>query len=194
MQGLAPVCPYITVPPALDVGCNFIPDQMIRRLGFVSRPIAGLSRLEIPRIVAISRARNATDDIRGVQAFTGLDFAQVIEGPEGAVANLWLRIRADDRHCDIVTLVDERAQACWFEDWRVAFPSDGPTVGRIASWRTSVADMGRRLACRVAGRFLVARRGLTSAEKNARVRGHSVFTQFSLKFQGAESLPRVLQC
>lgn len=139
MQGHAPVCPYITVPPALDAGCTAIPDHMIRRLGFLSRPVVDLSLLEIPRIVAIGRARNAMNDICGVQVFTGLDFAQLIEGPEGAVTNLWLRIRADDRHCDIVTLVDERAQAAWFEDWRVAFPSDGPTVGRIASWRTSVA-------------------------------------------------------
>jgi len=113
---------------------------MIRRLGFVSRPAASLPLHEIPRIVAIGRARNAANDVRGVQAFTGLDFAQLIEGPESAVAELWLRIRADDRHCDVVTLLDERAHECWFEDWRVAFPYDGPTVGRIASWRTSVAS------------------------------------------------------
>jgi hypothetical protein len=112
---------------------------MIRRLGFVSRPAAGLPLHEIPRIVAIGRARNAANGVRGVQAFTGLDFAQLIEGPEFAVADLWRRIRADARHGDIVTLVDERAHECWFEDWRVAFPSDGPTVGRIASWRMSVA-------------------------------------------------------
>jgi len=112
---------------------------MIRRLAFVSRPVVGLSLLEIPRIVAIGRSRNAANDIRGVQVFTGLDFAQLIEGPESAVADLWLRIRADSRHGDIVTLVDELTPRCWFQDWRVAFPSDGPTVGRIASWRTSVA-------------------------------------------------------
>jgi len=112
---------------------------MIRRLGFVSRPVTGLPLHEIPRIVAIGRARNAANDIRGVQAFTGLDFAQLIEGPESAVADLWRCIRADGRHCDLVTLVDERAPACWFDDWRVAFPCDGTTVGRIASWRTSVA-------------------------------------------------------
>lgn len=139
MQGPAPVCHYITVPPAIDAGCNPVLDRMIRRLAFVSRPVVGLSLLEIPRIVAIGRSRNAANDICGVQAFTGLDFAQLLEGPESAVADLWLRIRADKRHCDIVTLVDERAPRCWFPDWRVAFPSDGPTVDRIASWRTSVA-------------------------------------------------------
>jgi hypothetical protein len=112
---------------------------MMRRLAFVSRPVIGLSLLEIPRIVSISRSRNAANDIRGVQVFTGLDFAQLIEGPESAVSDLWRRIRADSRHGDIVTLVDERSPQCWFQDWRVAFPSDGPTVGRIATWRTSVA-------------------------------------------------------
>lgn len=113
---------------------------MIRRLAYVSRPRPNLSLVEIPRIVAICRSHNAADGITGVLLFTGLDFAQLIEGEPDMVAALWARIQADDRHRDLVTFIDERAPQRWFPDWRVGFPSDSVLVAQIAAWRE-----GRRL-------------------------------------------------
>jgi Sensors of blue-light using FAD len=108
---------------------------MIRRLAYVSRPRPNLPLVEIPRIVAICRAHNEMDGITGVLLFTGLDFAQLIEGELDVVAALWARIQADDRHRDIHTFLDERAPSRWFPDWRVGFPSDSTVVGQIAAWR-----------------------------------------------------------
>jgi hypothetical protein len=108
---------------------------MIRRIGYVSHPVPGLSLAEIPRIVATCRARNDAEGVRGILIFTGLDFAQLVEGPPGSVADLWARIRADNRHHDVVTMFDERALSTWFSDWRVGFPSDPATIGQIAAWR-----------------------------------------------------------
>jgi hypothetical protein len=108
---------------------------MIRRIAYVSRPRSGMSLVEVPRIVAHCRAHNALDGISGVLLFTGLDFAQVIEGAPDVVGRLWTRILADDRHQDIVPVLDARAQTRWFPDWRVGYPSDGALVGAIARWR-----------------------------------------------------------
>ena len=108
---------------------------MIRRLAYVSRPRPNLSLIEIPRIVSMCRAHNETDDITGVLLFTGLDFAQLIEGEVDVVAALWGRIKADDRHRDIHVFLDERAPERWFPDWRVGFPSDSTVVAQIAAWR-----------------------------------------------------------
>jgi Sensors of blue-light using FAD len=108
---------------------------MIRRIGYVSRPVPGLALAEIPRIVSLCRARNGSAGIRGVLLFTGLEFAQLLEGPSEPVANIWERIRNDCRHHDLVTLFDERALTPWFPDWRVGFPSDSTIVSQIASWR-----------------------------------------------------------
>lgn len=108
---------------------------MIRRIAYVSRPVSGLSLCEIPRIVSTSRAHNDIAGIGGVLIFTGLEFAQLIEGPSQPVAELWDRIRADSRHCDLVTLFDERALTPWYSDWRTGFPSDSVTAGQIAAWR-----------------------------------------------------------
>ena len=109
---------------------------MIRRLVYVSRPRPGLPVVEIPRIVSVCRARNEIEGISGVLLYTGLDFAQVIEGPLQPVENLWARIRADDRHCDIVTLIDERALSPWFSDWRVGYPAGGTVMAQVSAWRT----------------------------------------------------------
>ena len=114
---------------------------MSRRIGYVSRPVAGLSLVEIPRIVSTSRARNDAAGIRGMLIFTGLEFAL-----------LWEKIRVDPRHCDLVTLFDERTLAPWYSDWRVGFPSDSPTAGQIAAWRRRPAtawDEQRRAELRM---------------------------------------------
>lgn len=108
---------------------------MIRRIGYVSRPVPGLALVEIARIVSVCRARNNAANVRGVLLFTGLDFAQVLEGPSDAVASVWRKICADARHRDLVTLFDEHASTMWFGDWRVGFPSDVATVNQIAQWR-----------------------------------------------------------
>ena len=108
---------------------------MIRRIGYVSRPVPGLALVEIARIVSVCRARNNAANVLGVLLFTGLDFAQVLEGPSDAVASVWQKICADARHRDLVTLFDEHASTMWFGDWRVGFPSDVATVNQIAQWR-----------------------------------------------------------
>lgn len=108
---------------------------MIRRLAYVSRLRPGLSPVEIPRIVSICRARNELEGISGVLLFTGADFAHVIEGSPETVADLWTRIRADDRHCDIITLFDENAPAPWFPDWRVGYPTDSTVAVQVSAWR-----------------------------------------------------------
>ena len=109
---------------------------MIRRIGYVSRPAPGLALVEIARIVSVCRARNAAANVCGVLLFTGLEFAQVIEGPSDAIATVRQKICADARHRDLVTLFDEHVPTMWFGDWRVGFPSDVATVNQIAAWRT----------------------------------------------------------
>ena len=108
---------------------------MIRRLAYVSRPRPGLPLVEIPRIVGRSRVRNGLDEITGVLLFTGLEFAQVIEGSPQNVSDVWARIRADERHCDIVACLDEQSPSRNFADWRMGFPSANSLVTQIAAWR-----------------------------------------------------------
>lgn len=108
---------------------------MIRRIAYVSRPRAGMSLSELPRIVSACRAHNEIDHITGVLLFTGLDFAQLIEGAPQPVERLWARLLGDDRHEGILRLLDTRAESRRFADWRVGFPTEGALQDRIAQWR-----------------------------------------------------------
>lgn len=90
---------------------------------------------ELPRIVSACRAHNEIDHITGVLLFTGLDFAQLIEGAPDPVERLWTRLLADVRHEGILRLLDTRAESRWFADWRVGFPTQRALVDRIAQWR-----------------------------------------------------------
>jgi hypothetical protein len=123
---------------------------MIRRLAYVSRPRPGLSPVEIPRLISACRRHNESEGICGVLLFTGMNFAQLIEGPWEPVVELWRRIRADDRHCNIVTFLDEPAPSPWFSDWRVGYPSDRTMVEQISAWcnHSGAFDEAERLKFR----------------------------------------------
>ena len=108
---------------------------MFRRIVYLSRPKPGLALLEIPRIVSTCRRHNEAHGISGLLLFTGVDFAQLLEGPPQPVADLWAKICADERHRDLIRILDERVQARWFEDWRVGFPTDSAMAQQIAGWR-----------------------------------------------------------
>ena len=114
---------------------------MIRRMAYVSRPVPELVVTEIPRIVSVARAHNARDGLTGVLVYTGADFAQLIEGPEAAVANVWARIAADERHLDISIILDETDHHPWFPDWRMGYLVNADLVRQIAVWR----DLHRRI-------------------------------------------------
>ena len=119
---------------------------MIRRLAYVSRPRPNLALTEIPRIVAKCRTCNVVEGLTGVLLFTGVDFAQLIEGEPESVSSVWSRIQADERHRDLMVILDERAPDRWFPDWRVGFPSDSAVVARIGAWRQCASvldDAGR---------------------------------------------------
>lgn len=110
-------------------------------MAYVSRPQADLPVTEIPRIVSVARANNARDGLTGVLVYTGADFAQLIEGPEQAVATLWARVSADPRHRDISILLDETNHGPWFADWRMGYIVNAELARQIAVWR----DLRRRI-------------------------------------------------
>ena len=117
---------------------------MIRRLAYVSRPRPDLPAQELSRIVVASRVNNARDHLCGVLVYTGLDFAQLIEGASAHVYALWNRIKRDDRHRDLVLLFDETAPTSWFPDWRMGYLADRKLSLPIGGWRGLDCAMDER--------------------------------------------------
>ena len=83
---------------------------------------------EVKRIVQISRERNAAMQVTGALLFTGVRFAQCIEGPERAVAVIRETIMRDERHHTVTTLLDEAVTSRQFEHWSLAHAGASASV------------------------------------------------------------------
>jgi hypothetical protein len=114
---------------------------MLRRLAYVSYPAADLPPTEVSRIIQVSRANNLAAGITGVLVYTGIDFAQLIEGRPEAVEALWRKLQADPRHHDLVAFIDESTDRGWFDTWRMGYLYDDSLSHQIAEWRALKARL-----------------------------------------------------
>lgn len=96
----------------------------MRQILYVSLSNVRGDQAALDRIVNQSRHNNALDGVTGLLWSDGERFAQVIEGDPRAIEDAMTRIRADDRHRDIVVLHDidvtERQFGSWSMDLRDA--------------------------------------------------------------------------
>jgi hypothetical protein len=86
--------------------------------------ISGTSKdvaVEIGSILSIARAKNKKAGISGALLFNGEAFAQVLEGPLGAVEEIFEHIQRDERHSDVVMLRNAASQERVFSDWSMAY-------------------------------------------------------------------------
>lgn len=72
-------------------------------------------------LLAKARASNARHQVTGLLLFRDGAIMQFLEGPEGAVAGLFRRIRADDRHFAVVTISEGAAPRRRFPDCPMGF-------------------------------------------------------------------------
>lgn len=84
----------------------------------------------IDAIVAVSRPRNAVLEVTGALIFSGDSFAQIIEGPTEAIAELRARISRDVRHRDLLTVAEGEKSRRDFGDWSLAYSGTALFVER----------------------------------------------------------------
>ncbi|WP_438728777.1 BLUF domain-containing protein [Parasphingorhabdus sp. DH2-15] len=66
------------------------------------------------------RAYNAKNDITGCLVYNGINFLQLIEGPESSIDFCMARIIADDRHSGVVGIRSETIGVREFPSWTMA--------------------------------------------------------------------------
>lgn len=76
---------------------------------------------EVEAIVAVSLVRNAGLDVTGALISTPAYFAQVLEGPQPAVAELMRSIMRDPRHTEIKLLTEGEVPERRFSGWSMAY-------------------------------------------------------------------------
>ena len=75
----------------------------------------------LDEMVALARAKNERLDVTGCLLSAGGRFAQIIEGPPDAIADLRRSIQADPRHTRVTTVDVEQTETRRFTDWSLAY-------------------------------------------------------------------------
>jgi predicted sulfurtransferase len=102
----------------------------------------------VDAIVAQSRRRNASLRLTGALLFTHQHFAQYIEGPEAAIADLMASIRRDPRHRDLTIQSAGRTHRRLFAGWDMAYAGPSETVA--AQVAASLSSLDQRSDCHIA--------------------------------------------
>ena len=96
---------------------------------------------EVTRIVATSRAHNATVDITGALLFTRTHFAQILEGGEAPIDALMARLHEDPRHRDILVVQRGPATVRRCAEWNMAYSGSSTGVASYVA-RVLAAEPG----------------------------------------------------
>jgi hypothetical protein len=76
---------------------------------------------DIPDILRQAVARNGIEGITGLLYSEDDAFLQVVEGPSDCVSDLMARLYDDDRHRDLIILVDRPIAQREFGDWTMIY-------------------------------------------------------------------------
>jgi hypothetical protein len=85
------------------------------------------------------RHSNERAHISGVLLFTDAHFLGILEGHEQDLERLWLRLRADQRHRDLIRIGDDRCGQRWFPEWGMAYTEHAVVGAQIETLRTAQA-------------------------------------------------------
>lgn len=96
----------------------------VYQLFYVSRATAPHDSTAIQAILQAARRRNARLDVTGCLLFSGHCFAQVLEGPQPAVASLARTIAADPRHVGVRVLAESRRAEREYATWTMGYLYD----------------------------------------------------------------------
>jgi hypothetical protein len=107
--------------------------MLLVQLVYASRPF-GFDQATLSNLLLDSRRANQRDDITGALIARHDLYLQLLEGPEEKVADVYRRILNDDRHVDVVKLVDLTIETRLFPGWAMR---DDPAD----SWVWSIEDV-----------------------------------------------------
>lgn len=119
-----------------SLGKGAIPMTLLSLL-YVSRSTIDSARAKtvVTNIVETARRVNPKMEITGALLFTEAHFAQILEGPTGAVDTLMKSIAADTRHREILIVDRLPVQSRSFDQWSMAY------FGRVRFVERHITDL-----------------------------------------------------
>ncbi|WP_081997639.1 BLUF domain-containing protein [Wocania ichthyoenteri] len=79
------------------------------------------SQKEINYMLLKAKQHNKMQGITGCIIYSNNQFIQIIEGNKDVILDLYTKIKADDRHFDVTTLIEEPSKEMLWDDWSMAF-------------------------------------------------------------------------
>jgi hypothetical protein len=120
---------------------------MLCRLFWASVPSPSFSAARINQIVSAARRNNSKHEISGMLLFTGAHFLEVLEGEDGDLADLWGRLKRDQRHCGLFRISDDRCAGRMYPEWKMGYLVDQEVDVQIESLHRLQAQAEREPRC-----------------------------------------------
>ncbi|MDT0645353.1 BLUF domain-containing protein [Zunongwangia sp. F260] len=92
-------------------------------ISYVSTVNPELSETEIQEALDFSKNWNNDNNITGILLYSQGNFFQVLEGEENLLKSLFSRIKADQRHHNVITIFQKKVPNIQFDDYEVDFIS-----------------------------------------------------------------------
>jgi hypothetical protein len=116
------------------------------QLFYVSSSARVYDGAAIQDILQTARRRNRKLDVTGCLLFSGLHFAQVLEGIDSVVVPLAKRIASDPRHTNMRVLMESHRMEREYGDWSMGYLHDLDLEDRLEALLHDAEPDPRRIA------------------------------------------------
>ena len=96
-------------------------DSTVFQIVYISSATFSLSDNELRNIEKVAIKNNSRVDVTGILMYRNGSFMQFLEGPETHVKQIFLKIKHDNRHKNIITLREGKISNRQFSDWSMKF-------------------------------------------------------------------------
>lgn len=111
------------------------------RLAYVSTSHIRLSAEDMQDILEAAIRNNKEADVGGTLLFNGINFLQLLEGPEDKVKKIYTRICDDARHNHVVTIFRESGAGRCFDGSPMTLSTMKSDVGSLPDGLTISSDI-----------------------------------------------------
>lgn len=107
----------------------------MHRLIYLSQTTRPMSKTETGQLIQRAQERNAKAGLTGMLVLLQERFLQVLEGPQGSLAQCYNRIAKDQRHSHLQLLHSSAIHSRAFPDWKMSlfYPEQLPDMAKIAA-------------------------------------------------------------
>lgn len=113
---------------------------------YVSSAVRQFSESTLLDLVDQCQANNKRLGVTGVLVYSDGNFMQVIEGADLVIHALYDRIKRDDRHRDVTTVIVQTLESREFQGWSMAFNIVAPRPLRTHAIPHAFLDRARKRA------------------------------------------------